>query len=96
MQPRPESLGDFPIRDPRDAWALVSALVAGAEVLITGDSDFLDVEILGGSILMTVVKGLVVYEEPSSTRPHGRADAVMTGVARHSPPFTMPHRHMEA
>lgn len=43
VQPRPESPSDLPVRDPDDAWVLASALAAGAEVLITGDPDLLDV-----------------------------------------------------
>jgi putative PIN family toxin of toxin-antitoxin system len=42
VQPRPSSSGDFPIRDPGDAWVLASALAAGADVLISGDPHLLD------------------------------------------------------
>jgi putative PIN family toxin of toxin-antitoxin system len=42
IQLRPSSIGDFPIRDPDDAWVLASAIAAGAEVLITGDPHLLD------------------------------------------------------
>jgi uncharacterized protein len=43
VQPRPQSPGDRVLRDPDDAWVLASALEAGAEVLITGDPDLLEV-----------------------------------------------------
>ncbi len=37
---RPHAL---PVSDPADRWVLASALAAGADVLVTGDSDLLDV-----------------------------------------------------
>jgi putative PIN family toxin of toxin-antitoxin system len=53
VQPRPTSAPDLPVRDPDDALLLASALAAGADVLISGDPDLLDVapEIEGIRIL---------------------------------------------
>lgn len=47
VEPRPESVGDLRVRDPDDAWVLASALAAGADVLVTGDPDLLE---LAGAI----------------------------------------------
>jgi putative PIN family toxin of toxin-antitoxin system len=53
VQPRPTSAPDLPVRDPDDVLILASALAAGADVLISGDPDLLDVapEIEGIRIL---------------------------------------------
>jgi len=40
--PKPKEPSDFPIRDSDDQWILASALAGRADVLITGDRDFLD------------------------------------------------------
>jgi putative PIN family toxin of toxin-antitoxin system len=42
-QPGPDAPAATRVRDPDDAWVLASALEAGADVLITGDADLLDV-----------------------------------------------------
>ncbi len=48
VQPRSEALGpvlgSIEVRDPDDAWVLASALEAGANVLVTGDPDLLEVD----------------------------------------------------
>ena len=41
--PRPTVSSTLAIRDPDDAWVLASALVGGAELLVTGDQDLLAV-----------------------------------------------------
>jgi putative PIN family toxin of toxin-antitoxin system len=41
--PRPESPGPIEVRDADDQWVLASALAGGADVLVTGDQDLLDV-----------------------------------------------------
>jgi putative PIN family toxin of toxin-antitoxin system len=41
--PRPARRHDISIRDPDDAWVLASAVAAGADVLVTGDKDLLEV-----------------------------------------------------
>ena len=41
--PKPKAPSDVPIRDPDDRWILASAVIARADVLITGDADLLDV-----------------------------------------------------
>lgn len=41
--PPPDLLPSVPVRDPDDAWVLASALHVGAEVLVTGDRDLLDI-----------------------------------------------------
>lgn len=41
--PKPKEPADLPIRDLDDRWILASAVVARADVLITGDRDLLDV-----------------------------------------------------
>lgn len=43
VEPKPEAVADLPVRDPDDAWVLASALAAGAEVLVTGDPDLLEI-----------------------------------------------------
>ena len=43
VQPRPASLPEIEVSDPDDAWVLASALEAGADVLVTGDPDLLEV-----------------------------------------------------
>jgi uncharacterized protein len=43
VQPKPISPSSIPVRDEDDQWVLASALAAKADVLITGDKDFLDV-----------------------------------------------------
>jgi putative PIN family toxin of toxin-antitoxin system len=50
--PRPPAPSDLPIPDPADAWVLASAVEAGADVLITGDRDLLD---LGTSAPIPIV-----------------------------------------
>lgn len=39
---RPKDVLPHPIRDSDDAWVLASAVVGGADVLVTGDRDLLD------------------------------------------------------
>jgi putative PIN family toxin of toxin-antitoxin system len=41
--PKPRKKLDIEIRDPADAWVLASAVAAGAELLVTGDRDLLDI-----------------------------------------------------
>lgn len=41
--PKPEKPGSIQVRDKDDRWVLATALVAGADVLVTGDSDLLDI-----------------------------------------------------
>ena len=43
VQPKPISPSPIPVRDEDDQWVLASALVAKADVLVTGDKDLLDV-----------------------------------------------------
>ena len=43
VQPKPESAGPIPVRDPDDAWVLASAMEARADVLVTGDSHLLEI-----------------------------------------------------
>jgi putative PIN family toxin of toxin-antitoxin system len=40
--PRPAQPHPLPIRDADDRWVLASAVAGNAEVLVTGDADFLD------------------------------------------------------
>lgn len=42
VEPKPEDTQGIEIRDPDDAWVLASALAAGAEVLVSGDADLLE------------------------------------------------------
>ena len=42
VEPKPEKPTPLPKSDPDDQWILASALSADADVLITGDSDLLD------------------------------------------------------
>jgi len=43
VEPVPEQPSEFIVRDPDDRWVLASARNAGAQILITGDKDLLDV-----------------------------------------------------
>jgi putative PIN family toxin of toxin-antitoxin system len=43
VEPVPEQPSEFIVRDPDDRWVLASARNAGAQILITGDQDLLDV-----------------------------------------------------
>jgi putative PIN family toxin of toxin-antitoxin system len=43
VQPKPTSPSPIPVRDEDDQWVLASALVAKADVLVTGDKGLLDV-----------------------------------------------------
>lgn len=43
VEPKPERASETPVRDEDDAWVLASALRAGADVLVTGDRDLLDI-----------------------------------------------------
>jgi putative PIN family toxin of toxin-antitoxin system len=40
--PKPPEPHSLPIRDAEDRWVLASAVAGGADVLVTGDSDLLD------------------------------------------------------
>ena len=41
--PKPRKPSELPIRDPDDRWILASAMTGGADVLVTGDRDLLDI-----------------------------------------------------
>ena len=41
--PAPEAPSTILIRDPDDAWVLATALVSGADMLVTGDQDLLEI-----------------------------------------------------
>jgi uncharacterized protein len=41
--PKPAKAYPLPIRDPADRWGLASAVAGQADVLITGDSDLLEI-----------------------------------------------------
>ena len=41
--PKPRTPSEVPIRDPDDRWILASAMAGRADVLVTGDRDFLDI-----------------------------------------------------
>jgi putative PIN family toxin of toxin-antitoxin system len=43
VAPRPRAASELPIGDPDDRWVLASAIDAGAEVVVTGDRDLLEV-----------------------------------------------------
>lgn len=44
VEPVPRSVGEIRIRDPDDARVLASAIAAGADVVVTGDQDLLEVQ----------------------------------------------------
>ena len=50
--PKPAALLAIPVRDPDDRWVLASAVEGGADVLVTGDRDLLD---LGGGAPLPIV-----------------------------------------
>ena len=41
--PKPGKPSELPVRDPDDRWILASAMAGRADVLVTGDRDFLDI-----------------------------------------------------
>ena len=41
--PKPTHPSAIPVRDPDDRWVLASAIAGGADLLVTGDQDLLDV-----------------------------------------------------
>jgi len=43
VAPKPKVRAAVPRRDPDDQWVLASAIASGADVLVTGDRDLLDV-----------------------------------------------------
>lgn len=43
VEPKPTEVSPVHVRDPDDAWVLASALCAGAEILVTGDPDLLEI-----------------------------------------------------
>lgn len=43
IEPVPDHASDFIVRDPDDRWVLASAQNSGADVLVTGDKDLLDI-----------------------------------------------------
>jgi len=43
--PRPRSPGAMKIRDPDDLWVVASATAGGADMLVTGDRDLLEVKV---------------------------------------------------
>ncbi len=56
-EPKPEARADLPVRDPDDAWVLASALAAGAEVLVTGDLDLLEIAAAVRELRITTPRG---------------------------------------
>ena len=42
-QPKPNAFPPIPVRDEDDQWVLASALAAKADVLVTGDTNLLDI-----------------------------------------------------
>ncbi|HEX8275275.1 MAG TPA: putative toxin-antitoxin system toxin component, PIN family [Longimicrobiaceae bacterium] len=56
--PPPDRLPLIAVRDPDDAWVLASALHVGADVLVTGDRDLLDVADAVDELLITTPRML--------------------------------------
>lgn len=44
VTPKPEHPSSIEVRDPSDQWVLATAVVGGADVLVTGDQDLLTVQ----------------------------------------------------
>lgn len=57
VEPRPERMLQIEVRDPDDAWVLASALAAGAEALVTGDKDLLEIADRVRQIVITSPRG---------------------------------------
>lgn len=57
VEPRPERMPQIEVRDPDDAWVLASALAAGAEALVTGDKDLLEIADRVRQIVITSPRG---------------------------------------
>lgn len=57
VQPTPKSLSPIPVRDEDDRWVLASALVAKADVLVTGDKDLLTVAEQVSDLIITDPRG---------------------------------------
>ncbi len=56
--PLPYRLPSISVRDPDDAWVLASALHVGAEVLVTGDRDLLDLAVDVGELSIITPRAL--------------------------------------
>ncbi len=67
VEPRPASLPEVNVRDPDDAWVLASALAAGADVLVTGDKDLLELRLVPTKILITDPRGFWMLARKSET-----------------------------
>lgn len=58
--PVPKVLPPIPVRDPDDAWELASALASGADVLVSGDQDLLE---LAGAGLIAILSPRQAWEQ---------------------------------
>ena len=52
VAPKPRNAGTLPVRDPDDRWVIATAVLAEADVLVTGDHDLLD---LGASAPLRIL-----------------------------------------
>lgn len=66
VQPKPKAGSSIPVRDEDDQWVLASALAAKADVLVTGDKDFLDVAEQVSGLTITDPRGFwnIVKKRP--------------------------------
>ena len=58
--PVPDAPSDVPVRDPDDAWVLASALVSGADMLVTGDQDLL---VIATSVPVPILTPRLAWEQ---------------------------------
>jgi uncharacterized protein len=57
VEPRPEMPSSLPVRDPNDRWVLASAIAAGADVLVTGDTALLEIDGKVRQLTITAPRG---------------------------------------
>lgn len=58
--PVPDAPSHIPVRDPDDAWVLSSALASGADMLVTGDQDLLEI---AASVPVPVLTPRLAWEQ---------------------------------
>lgn len=58
--PVPDAPSPLPVRDPDDAWVLASAVASGADMLVTGDQDLLQI---AASVSLPILTPRLAWEQ---------------------------------